>query len=74
MPDLADSIPEFKAIPPGRHRLLAEIMLLAWGSISRTEDEDKNLGVDTSMFLDWLRKDGFHVKATGKQLLITVKR
>jgi hypothetical protein len=71
MPDLADSTPAFMAIPAGRHRLLAEIMVLAWASISQREDE--NLGVNTSMFLDCLREDGFHVKATGKQLVITVR-
>ncbi len=72
MSDLVDQIPALKAIPAGRHRLLAEIMLLAWMSISQADD--KNLGVNTGMFLDCLRHDGFHVKATGKQMLITVKR
>ncbi len=71
MSDLVDQIPALKAIPAGRHRLLAEIMLLAWVSISQRDD--KNLGVNTNMFLDCLREEGFHVKATGKQLLITVK-
>ncbi len=73
MPDLVDQIPALKAIPAGRHRLLAEIMLIAWMSVA-TDKDGGNLEMRTAFFLDWLRDDGFQVKVTGKQIVITVKR
>lgn len=51
-----------------RQRLLQAVMLFAWGSISILDSG--NFKVDTSEFVTWLRRRGFRVEATDRQLLI----
>jgi hypothetical protein len=69
MSRILDSVPSLKAIPAGQHRLLAQIMLTAFMSMTQ---EDEYLGLGTDDFLDKLQIVGFHVEVADHQLLISV--
>lgn len=69
MSDLLDSIPALKSIPAGRERLLVQIMLAAFLSVTQ---EVEYVGLRTDDFLEELQDYGFHVEAADHQILISV--
>ncbi len=64
-----NSIPSLQSIPAGRQRFLAQILLIAFLSVT---EERNRIGLGTDDFIETLEDAGFHIDVTDRHLLVSV--